>query len=347
MAIVWFIIILSAIVIVHELGHFIFAKLSNTYVYEFAIGMGPKIFSKKNKSGETEYSIRAIPIGGSVSLAGEEIDDDKKIPKNRKLQAKTFLQRFLIMVSGAGFNFIFAFAILFISGLIYGCVSVKPIIADLTKDYPAYDSGLEVGDTIISINGDKVSSWSEVQLVIQSSDGKELVFKVKDNNNNYKTINITPKKITADNGDVVYAIGIYKSNLIERGFLISFEYAINTTKSLFNLMFATIKSLFLGNVSVNDLSGPVGIYTIVDSQSKEGFNNILNLIAFLSVNVGVINLLPFPAFDGGRVLFLIIEKIIRKPIPPRIENTIHSIGFFLLIALMIYVTFNDVFKLFK
>ena len=329
MAILWFILILGGIVLVHEFGHFIFSKLFGVYVYEFSIGMGPKLLHHKKKGGETEYCIRAIPIGGFVSLAGEDADDNTKIDKKRMLYTKPVWQRFIIMIAGASFNFIFAFVLLFVMALIYGSISTKPIIANVSPEYPAYTAGIREGDKILSVDGNKVSSWSEVQLYIASSKGNDISFVLKDKD-----------------GNKSYVVGIGIDNTVRRGFVSSITYAGETTVSLYKLMLTTIKQLFTGGVSAKDLSGPVGIYSIVDSQAKQGFQNIMYLTAYLSMNVGVINLLPFPAFDGGRVLFLIIEKIRRKPVPAKTEAMVNSIGFMLLMLLMVYVTFNDILRLF-
>ena len=329
MAILWFILILGGIVLVHEFGHFIFSKLFGVYVYEFSIGMGPKLLHHKKKGGETEYCIRAIPIGGFVSLAGEDADDNTKIDKKRMLYTKPVWQRFIIMIAGASFNFIFAFVLLFVMALIYGSISTKPIVANVSPEYPAYTAGIREGDKILSVDGNKVSSWSEVQLYIASSKGNDISFVLKDKD-----------------GNKSYDVGIGIDNTVRRGFVSSITYAGETTVSLYKLMLTTIKQLFTGGVSAKDLSGPVGIYLIVDSQAKQGFQNIMYLTAYLSMNVGVINLLPFPAFDGGRVLFLIIEKIRRKPVPAKTEAMVNSIGFMLLMLLMVYVTFNDILRLF-
>lgn len=346
MAILWFIFILGAIILVHEFGHFIFSKLFGVYVYEFSIGMGPKILHFKKKNGETEYCLRLIPIGGFVSLAGEDADDNSKIDQNRKLYAKPAWQRFIIMIAGASFNFIFTFVLLFVMALIYGSVSTKPIIADVSQDYPAYNAGVESGDKIISIDGQKVSSWSEVQLYILTGEGKEMTMVLEDSSGNKKEVEITPDVVTNDDGTKNYIIGISLDTTKKTGLVNSFNYACETTVSLYKLMLVTIKELFTGGVSAKELSGPVGIYTVVASQAKQGFQSIMYLIANLSMNIGVINLIPFPAFDGGRVLFLIIEKIRRKPIKAKTEAIINSIGFGLLMLLMIYVTFNDVLRLF-
>ena len=346
MTIIWFVLILGVIILVHEFGHFIFAKWAGVYVYEFSIGMGPKLWSRKGKNGETEYSIRAIPLGGFVRLAGEEVDDDKKIKKDRKLYNKSFIQRFLIMFAGAMNNFILCFVLLFISALIFGSVSLKPVVSSVNEDYPAYEAGIKKGDTIISIDGSNVSSWNEVQLLIQTTKGEKLDIVVEGVDGKERNISLTPEKVENEDGTTSYIVGVGMGGNVEKGFGVSLKYAVETTGSLFKLMIVTVKELFTGGVAVKDLSGPVGIYTVVGEQASQGIQSILYLIAFLSINVGVINLIPFPAFDGGRILFLIIEKILRKPIPTKVENTVNNIGFLLLMALMIYVTFNDILRLF-
>lgn len=346
LSLLYFILILGAIVLVHEFGHFIFSKLFGVYVYEFSIGMGPKIFHYKKKKGETEYCIRAIPIGGFVSLAGEDADDNSKIKEDRKLYSKPVWKRLIIMIAGATFNFLFAFVILFVSALIYGSTSTKPIIANVSEDYPAYTAGIKEGDKIISINDEKTYSWSEVQLSIQASKGEELTFKLKDKDGNIREVSLVPQKQEDEEGNISYLVGIGLDNTVKKGLIPSLKYAVETTISLYRLMLKTLKSLICGVFSVKDLSGPVGIYSVVDSQAEQGLQSILYLVAYLSMNVGVINLIPFPAFDGGRVLFLIIEKIRRKPIKAKTEGMINSIGFILLMLLMVFVTISDVIKLF-
>lgn len=346
MGIIWFVLILGAIILVHEFGHFIFSKLFKVYVYEFSLGMGPKLLHYKKKGGETEYCLRLIPIGGFVSLAGEDADDNSKIADDRKLYNKPVWQRFIIMVAGATFNFIFAFVVLFIMALIYGSTSTKPIIATVSEGYPAYEAGIEVGDRVLSIDGERTSSWSEVQLYISMSEGKEMEFILKDQDGDKRTVMITPDVVENEDGTKNYIVGIGLDNTKKTGFGNSIKYATETTGYLFRLMFITLKQLFTGEVGVGDLSGPVGIYGVVSDQAKQGFNSLMYLTAYLSVNVGVINLIPFPAFDGGRVLFLIIEKIRRKPVKAKTEALVNSIGFIILILLMIVVTFNDILRLF-
>ena len=344
MTLLIFILVLGAIIFVHEFGHFIFAKIMGVYVYEFSLGMGPKIFHKKGK--ETEYCLRAIPIGGFCSLAGEEIDEDKiKVPKNRRLQDKKPWQRFLIMFFGPGFNFIFAILVLFLVALFSGSPSYEPVITKVTKNYPAYKVGIEKKDRILKIDGKKVETLDDISLYLTISKHKNTKIKVKKENGDIKTYTVTPKKKKIKD-KLTYVYGINLSSKKNYGLVNSIKYSFVKTKSLFKQMWITVVSLFTGGVKVTQLSGPVGIYSIVGEQSKSGIASILYLMAFLSINVGFINLIPFPAFDGGHILFIIIEKIKGSPVSPKVENMIHTVGLFLLMALMVYITFNDIMKLF-
>ena len=345
LSLLWFILILGAIVAVHEFGHFIFAKLSNTYVYEFSIGMGKKIFGKKKENGETEFCIRAIPLGGYVMIAGEDVEDEN-IPADRQMCNKGFFARFMTLFAGAFFNFIFAFLILFVSALIYGATSMKPFVGDVTEGFPAYDVGIERGDLLLELDGEKMSNWDKALIKLQTTNGEMVIFKVQKENGEVVEYEVTPKLVTDEDGNESYKFGLSSAYEKEYGLSKSFGYAVNKTISLFGSMWDTIKYLFTGKVGVDQLSGPVGIFTIVDSQAEQGFEAILYLVAYLSINVGIINLLPFPAFDGGRILFLLIEKIFRRPVSKNVENAIHTIGFMLIIGLLIYVTFNDILRLF-
>lgn len=341
-----FILMLSLIVCIHEFGHFLFAKLTGVYVYEFSIGMGPKLFGKKDKKNETEYCLRLIPIGGFVQLAGEEVEDDKNIPKNRKLQSKKPWQRFLIMFFGPGFNFISAFIIILTVALIWGYASYEPVIANTTKEYPAYEAGLKKGDKILEINNKKISTLDDASLYLTLSDKtKETKIKVETKDGNIKTYEVKPKEEKIKK-ETTYKYGIEFESKKETGFINSVKYTFVKMKSLFRQMFVTVEYLFTGKVKLSQMSGPVGIYQIVGTQAESGISSLLFLMAYLSINVGFINLIPLPAFDGGHILFILIELIRRKPLKPEIENMIHNIGLYLLIALMIYITINDIIKLF-
>lgn len=341
-----FILILGSIVFVHEFGHFMMAKLTGVYVYEFAIGMGPKLWSKKGK--ETEYTLRAIPIGGFCMMAGEDLEDDdlKKVPKNKRLQSKKPWQRFLIMFFGAGNNFIFAILLLFAIGLIWGGSSMEPVVTSVLKNSAAANSGIEAGDRILEINGHSISTTDDISLYLAVADPEEASdIKVEKENDSVKTYSVQPKKKKVD-GQITYQYGIGMQQEVEHGFLAAIQFTYKKTISIFKQMGVTVGYLFTGGISISQLSGPVGIFSIVGDQSSAGIMNIIYLVAFLSINVGFINLLPIPAFDGGHILFIIIEKIKGSPVNPETENKIHTIGLFLLMLLMVVITFNDILRLF-
>ena len=341
-----FILILGSIVFVHEFGHFMMAKLNGVYVYEFAIGMGPKIWSKKGK--ETEYTLRAIPIGGFCMMAGEDLEDDdlKKIPKEKRLQAKKPWQRFLIMFFGAGNNFICAVLLLFLIGLIWGGSSMEPVITSVVKNSAAATSGIEAGDRILEINGHSIATTDDISLYLAIANPEEASdIKVRKENKKVETYSVQPKKKKVD-GETTYQYGIGMQQDVENGILPALEFTGKKTISIFKQMTVTVGYLFTGGISISQLSGPVGIFSVVGEQSSAGIMNILYLVAFLSINVGFINLLPIPAFDGGHILFIIIEKIKGSPVKPETENMIHTVGLFLLMLLMVVITFNDILRLF-
>ena len=346
LTLIYFIVILLVVITIHEFGHFIFAKMFGVYVYEFSIGMGPKIFSKKGKNGETDYSIRAIPIGGYVQLAGEEIDDDKSVPKDRKMYSKPAWQRFLIMFFGPMNNFILAIILLLLYGLIWGAPILTPVLTEVLEGYPAEEAGLVVGDTILEVNNHKTSTIDDVQLYFTlAKQGQTVSLKVKKADGIPERVDITPKKEKVD-GKETYKFGIAFGGDTEKGLFASIKYSFVKFGALMKQMTVVVKSLFTGKLSLKNMSGPVGIYSIVGSTASNGISSVVQLVALLSVNVGFINLIPFPAFDGGRILFLIIEKIKGSPVTTKTENIIHGIGFVLLMLLLLYITFNDILRLF-
>lgn len=341
-----FVLVLGSIVLVHEFGHFIFAKMAGVYVYEFAIGMGPVLWRKQGK--ETEYTIRAIPIGGFCAMAGEDVEDDdlKKIPKNKRLQAKTAWQRFLIMFFGAGNNFIYAILLLLIVALFWGGTTMDPVLTGITEGSVAEKAGLEVGDTVLKINDHKISTSDDLSLYLAISDPTvKNEFVVLKENGKKVTYNIKPKKTKVD-GNETYVYGIEIKQEKTHGFVPAIEYVFKKTGAMFKQMFVTVGYLFTGGIKVSQLSGPVGIYSVVGEQAKAGLASILYLTAFLSINVGFINLLPIPAFDGCHILFIIIEKIKGSPVSPELQNKLSTIGLALLMLLMLVVTINDIIRLF-
>lgn len=340
LTIIYFVFILGVTVFIHELGHFIFAKKAGVYVYEFSIGMGPRLFKFNRKNDETDYCIRLLPIGGFVQMAGEEIEADEKIPKEKRLQAKSWIQKVLIMIAGVTFNFLLAIVVLFIVALVRGVTLDARFIDNSTIN------GLENGDKIISINGKFVNNYDKLSLELAIVGDEKFDMKVEHKDGTFEEIEISPEAIYEDDELLGYSYGFELTGKHETGVLVSIKYAFCKFFSLIEQMFFTIIYLFSGTLSLNMLSGPVGIFNVVGTAASSGFITVLSLLALISINVGFINLLPIPAFDGGHVLFLIIEKIKGSPVSPKIENTIHSVFLALLMILMLYITLNDILKLF-
>ncbi len=419
MTILYFILILGITVFIHELGHFMFAKKFGVYVYEFSIGMGPKIFKFKRKNDETDYCIRLFPIGGFVQMAGEEVEIDKNIPKDKNLQSKPAYQRFIIMIAGVMMNFLLALTLLFFIGLfntislnnvyvenssvtnlndndkivaingnfvnnydklalemtivsdkeftmtvkdkngIKKDINVNPIGVGKSnllfgKDYgfsvddlTIIDSdvkGISKGDTITSIDGTKINTYNGLLSQLNSIGDNQFVITLKSNSDDFKEITINPKE--KDDELLGYSYGFYITGKKSKGFISAIKYAISKFFSSIEQMVFTVLYLITGKISLSMLSGPVGIFNVVSMYSHSGFTNIVSLLCLICINVGFINLLPLPAFDGGHVLFIIIEKIKGSRVDPKLENTIHNIGFILLMILMVIVTYNDIIKLF-
>ena len=346
--------ILGIIILVHEFGHFIWAKTFGVHIFEFSIGMGPLLHTHKGKKDGINYNIRAIPIGGFVSMAGEvydsgEVDENnKKIKKDKLMCNKKWWQRLIILVAGVVNNFILAIVILFVYTLIWGGGAITPKVLNVVADKPAAAAGLKSGDVITSINGYKVASWDKAQIILYYKNTNEYyTFEVKHTDGTKEEIKIKPEIIKdEETGAESKLFGIQIDAEDTSNVFKSFIYSIRKFNSIISSMVYTIWGLISGKIGLSALSGPVGIYEVVGETINYGINYFLYILAFLSINVGFINILPFPAFDGGHVLFLIIEKIKGSPVNAKIENTCHLIGFILIFLLMIVVTISDIIKLF-
>lgn len=342
-----FILILGILVFVHELGHFLTAKKSGVFIHEFSIGMGPLIKQIKGKDG-INYSIRALPLGGYVQMAGEiyEDDDTNKIPKDQFMCNRPWYQRLIILVAGVFNNFLLAIILLFVIALIWGAPSLDPVIYDVTKDLPAEKAGIEAGDRILSVNGSKVSTWDKAQLLLllKDKDGTYEI-EVKHKDGKKELVNVKPQTVKDEEGNKSEVFGITMKSKVNKGFGASVKYAFQKFGSTVEQMWLTLVNLFTGGLSINNLSGPVGIYTVVGETRKAGIENILFLLAYLSINLGIMNILPIPALDGGHVLFLLIELITKKKINEKVESVITTIFFGLLLLLMLYITIHDVITL--
>lgn len=319
------ILVFIVIVLIHEFGHFIIAKISGIRVEEFAVGMGPKICG--SKKGETLYSLRAIPIGGYCKLTGEdeESDDSKAFGK------KSVFTRIAVIFFGPLMNFLLA-------ALIFSLVIIQiPVINEVIADKPAYSAGMQKGDKIIGINGNKIEDWNEVKSLISSNTGEPLKITLQ-RNNQIKEVSVIPVVENAQEGPIV---GI-KPSLKASG--ISFTQGLKSTYEISISMLDFLVQLFTGKASTEDVSGPVGIFVFINEAAKIGFLYVLNLTAFLSLNLGIINLLPIPALDGGRLMFLIIELIRRRPIDAEKEGFINFVGFVMLMVLAVIIAYKDLIR---
>lgn len=341
-----FMLILGFLVTIHEFGHFKVAQKCGVHIYEFSIGMGPLIHQHLGKDG-VYYSIRALPIGGYVQMAGEVEEDDEKIPKNKMMCNKPWWQRILILVAGVTMNFIMALILFFVVALFWGANSNNPTISKVMDDSAAMKAGIRDNDTILSVNNHNVKTWdaAQIELLMNSKDNKYLV-KVRHDNGEIEELTVEPTISKDEKGNETKTYGIQIEQTTEKGFLASVKYAFSKFGSIYDSMVRTIIGLFTGKLSIKSLSGPVGIYSVVADSAKMGLNQVLYLVAFLSLNLGFVNLLPFPAFDGGHVLFVILELIFRKPVNKKVEGIFHLIGFILIFALLIIITIQDILRLF-
>ena len=353
--IIVFFLILGAIVLIHELGHFLTAKLFGVYCAEFSIGMGPKLFSKKK--GETEYQIRALPIGGYVAMAGEADQEDneimKDVPYERTLKGIKTWKKCVIMLAGVFMNFVLALVLLI---GIYSFVEVQTNtseIGSVVKNKGAALAGIEAGDVInkITINNEEhiIASFSDIQEVLDNEnlqlDTDTVTMKVGLTRNKH----YLEKKATAkyNNETKSYVMGITAA-MKQLTFAEAIRQGINQFIEYALLIFTTLGKLITDMThTVSQLSGPVGIYTVTAQVTQTGsISTLLSLTALLSTNIGMFNLLPIPGLDGSQVLFALIEKVIRREIPTRIKYALQMAGLILVFGLMIFVTVNDIGKFF-
>ena len=335
-------IIFGIIVLIHEFGHFLFAKLSGVKVVEFSVGMGPRIFSVKGK--ETRYSLKLLPLGGSCAMYGEDEDEDAPGSFN----SAPLLGRIATIAAGPFFNFILAFLVAI---FIVANVGVdKPVISGFVSGLPAESSGLMVGDEIEKINGRDIFFYRSVSTYLFMNQGKDITLTVK-RNNEKQTITVTPMY---NEEYSQYMIGIKSSGYekLKNPFSI-LKYSVLEVKYTISMTVDSLIYLLRGRAKASEISGPVGIVNMIGTTVNESkpygiFVVLLSLsqmVLLLSANLGVMNLLPLPALDGGRLIFLFLEAIFRRPLNRKVEGYIHFAGFALLMLLMVFVMFNDIRKI--
>lgn len=329
---------------IHELGHFVFAKLFKVKVNEFALGMGPAIFKKKK--GDTTYALRLLPIGGYVSMEGEDEESADENAFNRKKVWK----RIIIVAAGAIMNLILGVVIV---GTI---LSMDDLIATNKVLYfhegaISQQTGLQENDEIISIDEKKVWSGMDVSFLMARSDDGVFDMTVRRDGEKVKLEDVTFE--TRKEGKFTHITYDFVILGEEPNVLNVIGNSFKQSASMARMVWLSLFDLVTGQYGLTDLSGPVGTVNIIAdmassaAQSKEGLISTLNIMAFISINIGVFNLMPLPALDGGRLFFLIIEGIRRKPIKPKYEGFIHGAGLVLLLLLMVVVTFNDIVNLIR
>ncbi|MGG6448286.1 RIP metalloprotease RseP [Pseudobacillus badius] len=415
----YFLLIFSIVVFVHEWGHFFIAKKSGILCREFAIGFGPKVFVMKR--GETIYTFRLLPLGGYVAMAGENdtfeedikmgqrigitldsrgmvdeiildhfsqfqnlqivhvskidlersltitaIDEDtdkEKVfyctektliysngektiiaPANKRFSNKPLKNRFMTILAGPLMNFVLALVLFCISSLIYGIPSNQ--IKEIVDNSPADSSSMQKGDIIVSINGEQMDTWSKTHNYITTHPDEHVIITVN-RNGEEKDISLTIGKTVNKMGEESIELGyIGIQTQLDKTVLGSLKHSIEQTENFIILILTTLRDIILGGFSLDSLSGPVGIYKVTEEVTESGLYNIINFTAFLSINIGIFNLLPIPALDGGKLSFLILEFIRGKKVNPKLEGIFQVAGFLLLLTLMILVTWNDILKLY-
>ena len=323
------VIMFCLLILLHEFGHFATAKLCGVKVNEFSLGMGPLLFHKQK--GETQYSFRLLPIGGFCAMEGEDEDSDDDRAFNKKSPGK----KAIIVCAGAVMNLLTAILLMIIVCFVIGTASTT--VGQFVSGSNFEAAGLQVGDKIVQINEAKVNEWSDVSKALNKVDKKSVVAVTAERNGSDVTIKA---KLMEKDGS--YLIGIQPKMVrnpikcVANGFVATW----NMTKS----MYKVIGQLFTGQVSTKDLSGPVGIFYMVGESANQGFIYVIYLTALISLNLAIVNMLPFPALDGGRLLLIIIRRCTGKLISDSTENKINFVGIMLLFGLMIYVTFNDILR---
>ncbi|WP_338939419.1 site-2 protease family protein [Fusobacterium nucleatum] len=333
------VVMLGLIIFVHELGHFLTAKLFKMPVSEFSIGMGPQVFSVDTKN--TAYSFRAIPIGGYVNIEGMEIGSEVE----NGFSSKPTYQRFIVLFAGVFMNFLMAFILLFAIAKINGRIEydTNAIIGGLVKG-GANEQILKVDDKILELDGKKINVWTDISKITKASQNKEEISALIERNGKEENITL---KLTKDEENNRIVLGISpKYKKIDLSTTESLDFTKNSFNSIFTDTIKGFFTLFSGKASLKEISGPVGIFKVVGEVSKFGWVSIISLCVVLSINIGVLNLLPIPALDGGRIIFVFLELFGIK-INKKWEEKLHKSGMILLLFFILMISVNDVWKLFN
>jgi regulator of sigma E protease len=348
-----FIVALAVLVFVHELGHFLTAKRLGVKVLRFSIGFGPVIWRRQR--GETEYAISAIPLGGYVKMLGEDADGDAEVvaaERHRAFSAQSPLRRAAIIFAGPATNFLFAFVVYV---LVFGIVgtplpSKEPRIGGVSASTPADRAGLRAGDLVLSIDGESIDSWEMLSKTVRGSDGKPLHL-LLDREGARVELDVTPEPhdlptLDGRATERAFLIGVEPSREWEQvgplqGVALAAEQTVGTAVAVFG----GLVQMVTGHISVKELGGPIAIAQAAGRQAKNGLWHYLMMLALLSINLGVLNLMPVPALDGGHLGLISVEAILGRPLKPRALELAQQVGVLLLVSLMVFVFYNDIHRL--
>ena len=333
-----FLVILLFVILIfpHELGHFVAAKLCGVQVNEFAFGMGPVILKKQGK--ETLYSIRAFPVGGFCAMEGEDTEEATENP--RAFNNKSWWKKIIILVAGAAMNIIIAFLVMIFAAVYMGTLTTT--INSVTDGGAASMAGIQAGDKIVRVSDSRVDSWEEFVGCIQKEIKADKTISITvERNGKEKTFSLSPQR--QKNGK--YVIGVISKQ--RHNLFIGMKNGMASTVKMTKALFESFKMLFTSKEAINQVSGPVGMIKIVSDAAGLGVFYYLYLVALISLNLAIFNLLPLPALDGGRIIFVIIRMFTGRAISDKVEARVHMIGMALLLTLTVFVTWNDIMRLIR
>lgn len=344
------VIVLGVLIFFHELGHFLCAKAFGVGVDTFSLGFGPKLLSKT--IGRTQYCISAIPLGGYVKMVGEQ-PDEEIAPEDRALSFthKPVGRRMLIVAAGPFFNFFLAVVIFFMVFWVSGLMVLQPVVGEVKEESPAQSGGLAPGDRIVAIDGQEIESWADMAEAISKSDGRPLEMIVNRDESRI-SLQITPEKQRMENifGEEQrrYVLGITaagETTSNRMGPVAAFKESLVRTYLIIELTIVSVVKLVQGAVSVKTLGGPIMIAQIAGEQVQQGAVNLLFFIALVSINLGILNLLPIPVLDGGHLMFFSIEAVTGRPVNLKTREIAQQVGILLLMMLMVFVFYNDIMRI--
>ncbi len=349
-----FIFVLGILIFVHEFGHFIIAKLFNVKVLKFSLGFGPKMFGKQ--IGDTEYVISAFPLGGFVKMTGENIEEEvAPIDAERAFSHKPVWQRFCIVFAGPASNLLFTVILLSTIFMVMGLPILRPssMIGEVTAEGAGARAGLATGDIVKQIDSQEISDWSDVYYIVTESGGKTLAITVERNGESV-TVEATPeeKEIKNEFGEVTgkgYRLGIARDMSVEfepASISASIAAGYNQTVEMVRKTVLGIWKMVQRDIPASEIGGPILIAQIAGKQLQSGWIDFFYFMGFLSVNLGILNLLPIPVLDGGHLVFFSMEAIRRKPLTRELQEKMQLIGIVLLVSLMLFAFYNDILRIF-